>query len=67
MENVKIKGWVARDKDYMLHFFKTKPLKYEEFGEWSNASIRYLIPSELCDELSWRDEPLEVELTIKQT
>lgn len=64
MKEAKIKGWVARDKDWRYHFFLTKPQYYDDFGEWSNGGERYLIPGELCG--SVEDEPIEVELTIKR-
>lgn len=62
MKNI-INGWIARDKDYRLHFFRTKPQKYEDCGEWSNGGERYLIPSEFSF-IGWNDEPQKVKMTI---
>ena len=58
-----INGWIARDKDYRLHFFYTEPKRYEDFGEWSSGGERFHIPSELSDVL-WNDEPRQATLTI---
>lgn len=58
-----LSGWVARDKDYMLHFFFTKPTRYEDLGEWASGGERYLIPGELSD-IYWCDEPKRVTLAV---
>lgn len=67
----KIKGWVARDKDGQLCVFYGDPphrggcerWRHPEhcpLGDWMN------IPEEMFPELKWKDEPVEVELTIKR-
>lgn len=69
-EEYKIKGWVARDKQVdgfwgnglILHH--SKPTR--EGNEWSSKTIAMHLPNELFPDLSFDDEPIEVELTIKK-
>lgn len=61
-----MKGWIASDRDYRLHFFRSKPEFDEVTGEWTNGLIRYFIPRDFGYDLIWKDEPIEVELEIKK-
>lgn len=61
-----MKGWIARDKDWMLHFFFTKPTRYEDLGVWASGGERYLIPGEFGNNLYWNDKPIEVELLVNK-
>lgn len=59
--------WIARDKDGTLVLFKVKPVrckdKWVSFGvNWEN----FTIDESLFPELKWEDEPIEVELALKQ-
>lgn len=67
-QEYKIKGWVARDLDGQLCLFQDeKPIKEKKY--WmSNGSIGkwMYIDSKTFHELTWEDEPIEVELTIKK-
>ena len=69
-QEYKIKGWVARDC-YGLWFYKQKPYRVngnhtlhwtDEFG----PNSEYGLNEELFPDLSFDDEPIEVELTIKK-
>lgn len=68
----KIKGWVARDEDATLNFFSSEcgdgePIYDTESGTWGNATgekIEIVHPSGAFGDLSFTDEPIEVELTI---
>ena len=66
----KLKAWVARDKffDGLSIYSVAKPRR--ERGFWSNDSnkgaSRMFINKELFQELSWEDEPIEVELIIRK-
>lgn len=73
MYNVKIKGWLARDKDDFTAIYKVKPVRGKT--EWvdvvhprnSKESSYVLSFSEfMFPEITWENEPIEVELTIKQ-
>lgn len=76
----KIKGWVARDKKWFdeenrLTFFFTKPERHTSIlavseGWWNaksdeHCSEGFRIDKNLFPELTWEDEPIEVELIIK--
>lgn len=69
--------WVARDKDGRLQLFEGHPIKEVEKGEWNYYSIFSdfrpewehdfsvkLLNRELFPELTWDDEPIEVELEV---
>lgn len=64
----KIKGWVARDKSGTLFFFQqTKPNRHENGDYWVGDGHSFVLMNEaLCSKLTWEDEPIEVELTIKK-
>lgn len=63
-EDTVIQGWAARDEDGNLFMYSTKPERFEAawIGEFANFSLRnYLFP-----DLTWDDDPQEVEITIKR-
>ena len=77
----KIKGWVARDGTVRridvgrLRFFDNKPFRRDyittvngEWGEHRDYPCKYIInlPKDLFPDLSWEDEPIEVELTLNR-
>lgn len=64
-EEYKIKGWVARDSDGSLTLCKVKPSRYEN-GCWVSGEEYFPLRRALFPELSFDDEPIEVELTIKK-
>lgn len=63
-------GWFARDSredplfglGLCLHHIKPK----REGDSWSGLTIAMHLPWNLFPELKWEDEPIEVEITIKQ-
>lgn len=69
-QEYKIKGWVARDKNVdgfwgnglILHACKP----YRDGNEWSSKTIAMHLRNDFFPELTWEDEPIEVELTIKK-
>lgn len=65
MDKKELSGWIARDKDYMLHFFLSKPTRYEDLGEWASGGERYLIPGELAN-IYWGDEPRKVKISLTE-
>ena len=67
----KIKGYVARDKDpgvYSdLYLYYNKPTWDEKCQYWTSKSESIkTLPQEWFPELKYTDEPMEVELSIKQ-
>jgi hypothetical protein len=77
-EEYKTKGWVARDKDLddyhkgRVHFFKLKPERFDD-RMWFLLERKYRIElqgdvfiSDKFPYLTWEDDPIEVELTIKK-
>lgn len=66
-----IQGWVARDEDGRLCLYQNKP-KREAYdflrrGYWTDRTNQYVdFPSNLFPDLTWEDEPQEVEIIIKR-
>lgn len=67
-QDYKIKEWfAARDEDETLHVFQVEPRKIVEDGRWWDRDyISIEISKNAFPELTWEDEPIEVELTIKK-
>lgn len=59
-----IRGWVARDEDGNLFMYSTKPERIGTMwmGEFANFDLR----NNLFPDLTWDDEPIEVEIIIKR-
>lgn len=64
--------WVARDKNKELWFYKKKPTRYEYSHIWANYSPKHRkkryglrIDDRLFPNLTWEDEPIEIELVDK--
>jgi len=58
-----MKCYVARDKDGELWMFTNMPCKY---GSIWNGRNPYEIDQTLFPDLKWEDEPIEVELILKE-
>lgn len=74
MENTKIKGWVAVDSDTMgnrrVSFFPQKPVRdlLTEYEYWAATSPNYEViqlNSDTFPNITWENDPIEVEVTIK--
>lgn len=66
----KIKGWIARDKTYDLHFFSKKPKRNIADSRFNLDNVWIgknwlVLDCDLYPKLTWEDEPIEVEITIK--
>lgn len=66
-ENIKkspyLCGYVARDKNGLLHVFEVKPIRFEDYWwdiDYWSASIEH---GDFPD-LKWEDEPIYVRLLI---
>lgn len=59
--------WVARNKDGWLVLFESKPVRGEGFW-YTNSRDDDSMPinSSLFPDLKWEDEPIEVEIKIKE-
>ena len=66
--------WVARDKDGQLTLFSDKPHRCMEVGlkneSWDIVAMNaftdmMVLNSDVFPDLTWEDEPIEVELVIK--
>jgi hypothetical protein len=67
--------WIARDKDGQLTLFTNKPHRCTDVG-WDNESWDVVSMDEFTDmmilnptlfpNLTWKNEPIEVELTLKK-
>ena len=69
-ESYTVTGWVARDSsedDFVgtgLILHDKKPTRV--LGNWSSQTIAMHLPKEYFPSLKWEDDPLEVEISIKQ-
>jgi len=64
-----ITGWVARDKDGELRIYDCLPQRkiISDVGVWITKGRKsYTLKSNAVPTLTWEDEPIEVELTIKR-
>lgn len=60
---LKIKGWVARDKDNFLGFYTVKPER--KTVAWGTHQDYWSLPRDSFHDIKWEDEPVRTELTIK--
>ena len=58
-------GWVARDKNNDLQYFSVKPVR-TGVKWWDRDYPSMEVDGSLFGELSWEDEPIEVELFIRE-
>ncbi|MBR3647102.1 MAG: hypothetical protein IKN59_01760 [Paludibacteraceae bacterium] len=68
MAEYKIEGWVARDGEMIgdtdLYFGTRRPER--GYGVWLGLGNYLELPKEMFSTLKWEDEPIKVELTIKE-
>lgn len=62
----KLTGWVARDGDERIWVYETCPKKYSEWLEWVGNDGYMSIDQKSFPDLKWEDEPVEVEITIRE-
>lgn len=66
---VTLKGWVARSENFneCLQFFTEEiPTRNQEYKIWQqNEGMVYDIPNHAFQFLTWKDEPIECEITIR--
>lgn len=61
-----IQGWVARDANYQrLTIYEEKPERLSDMWYALNSDIVALSPT-LFPDLTWDDDPIDVEITIKR-
>lgn len=61
MEN-KYKFWVARDKNGSLFAYNDKPTRCDNQKEWFAEKFLSSMENSFFPDLTWNDEPIEVEL-----
>ena len=62
---MKLKGWVAKDKDDEIYFhINYKPRRNRLW--WNQSGDCILLPQDSFPSLTWKDEPIEVEIEIKE-
>ena len=64
-----IRGWVARDENGdLVCCAGSKPYKEENIPFWKVNFRNFIecIPNDLFPDLTWNDDPIEVELIIKR-
>lgn len=66
MEN-KYKFWVARDKDGNLFAYNDKPTRCDNQKEWFAEKFLFSMENSYFHNLTWKDEPIEVELRPTNT
>ena len=64
-EAYKIKGLVARDSDGSLNIHQEKPSRQSIYF-WMFEGGYFHVDKTLFPELTWNDEPIEVELLIRK-
>lgn len=62
--------WIARDRDGCLYLFHRKPVRHKNMYmcwdlPYNDAREPMLLDKSLFPNLTWDDEPIEVELKIK--
>lgn len=66
---VTLKGWVARSENFnsCLQFFTGEiPIRNQEYKIWQpNEGVVYDIPNHVFQFLTWENEPIESEITIR--
>lgn len=73
MEEYKLRGWVSRDEYYCefsnLYFSQQKPKRAlfaeKGFGMWGECVDFMALPSDMFPQLTYNDEPIEVEIIIQ--
>lgn len=61
-----IQGWVARDESGSLNVFDEEPTRDEELEMWSDGLDHFGLPYSSFPDLTWSDEPEQVEIIIKR-
>ena len=65
-EETVISGWVARDADGNMFMYCTKPERDENLQMWMGRYANCGIRNDLFPDLTWDDDPQEVEIIIKR-
>lgn len=65
-EDTVISGWVARDKDGNLVLHYKKPHRTSGNTKWYSAQSQKSLPRDSFPDLTWDDDPQEVEIILKR-
>lgn len=66
-----IQGWVARDEDGRIYLYDDEPKRengkpYGKPSEWGSVNVMTKLSVASFPDLTWSDEPQEVEIIIKR-
>lgn len=66
-----MQGWVARDEDGRIYLYDDEPKRengkpYGKPSEWGSVNVMTKLSVASFPDLSWSDEPQEVEIIIKR-
>ena len=61
----KLHGWVARDKNGSLNLYEVEPIRVDDHW-WDVDYVSVYLDADAFPELTWKDEPIEVELLIRK-
>ena len=67
-DEMTVKGWLARDEDGGLYYYKVKPYKQHIVNLWkcTNMFETIILPHDCFLSIKWEDEePTPCEITIK--
>lgn len=62
MENKTYTFWVARDENGSLFAYEDKPVRCDNQKEWFSGKFLTSMENSFFPDLTWEDEPIEVEL-----
>lgn len=70
-EDTVISGWMARDEDGRIYLYDDEPKRengkpYGKPSEWGSVNVMTKLSVASFPDLSWSDEPQEVEIIIKR-
>lgn len=65
-EDTVIQGWVARDANGSLYAYCIKPERNVVLQVWVGRYADFDMHDSLLPDLTWNDDPIEVELIIKR-
>lgn len=62
MDKQNLKFWIARDKNGSLFAYENKPERCDNQKEWFSGKFLNSMENSFFPDLTWYDEPIEVEL-----
>ena len=66
LESPKLYGWVARDKNGMLHLFDVEPKRIGDYWWNRDYNSEPICNEEAFPDITWESDPIEVEILIRR-